>query len=425
MNKRNPGIRLFFFEIVLSFFAAIAVSAQNPTPEQTGGVYYTYQFDNSKQTPAPKGYKAFYISHYGRHGSRWQSTDEAYTSVLNVFSKASNANALSAVGKDVFRRVKIICNDAVGKHAGDLSPLGALQHRQIAGRMFINFPEVFKGNKTVIARSTIVPRCILSMANCCDQLKTLNPDLIFSFSANNETASVLNFLEYQNLIDEYKIIKDGKNAEWRSVLRRFEEENINPGRFINSLFSDQTYSNDSINGISLMRSMFSVAVIMQNVDLQISLYDIFTPSELHRLWEYYNYQYYVRFASSPVNKEYPQQYARVLLDDFISCADKAIANSYPAADLRFGHDVALIPFAALLHLEGCDARETDIEKTGKVWQAYNVSPMAANIQLVFFRKKHSDDILVKFLHNEKETKIPLKTDIFPYYHWKDVKQFYK
>lgn len=424
MNKLDSRIRLFFF--VLSFLAAIVVTAQNPIPEQTGGVYYTYHFDNSRQTPAPKGYKPFYISHYGRHGSRWQSTDAAYTGVLDVFSKAFAANALSPVGKDVYHRLQIICNDAVGKHAGDLSPLGVLQHRQIAGRMFNNFPEIFKGDKTVIARSTIVPRCILSMANCCDHLKTLNPDLNFSFSANGETTSVLNFIENENLLnDEYKTIKDSKNAEWRSVQRSFEEENINPERFINALFSDQTYSNDSINGISLMRSLFSVAVIMQNVDLQISLYDIFTPSELHRLWQYYNYQYYVRLASSPVNKEYPQQYARVLLDDFIGRADNAIANSYPAADLRFGHDVDLIPFAALLHLEGCDARETDIEKISKVWQAYNVSPMAANIQLVFFSKKHSDDILVKFLHNEKETKIPLETDVFPYYHWKDIKQYYE
>jgi len=27
--------------------------------------------------------------------------------------------------------------------------------------------------------------------------------------------------------------------------------------------------------------------------------------------------------------------------------------------------------------------------------------------------------------NEKEVKIPLKSDIAPYYHWKDVEKFYR
>ena len=34
-------------------------------------VYYAYTYDNPARTPAPEGYEPFYISHYGRHGSRW------------------------------------------------------------------------------------------------------------------------------------------------------------------------------------------------------------------------------------------------------------------------------------------------------------------------------------------------------------------
>ena len=37
----------------------------------------------------------------------------------------------------------------------------------------------------------------------------------------------------------------------------------------------------------------------------------------------------------------------------------------------------------------------------------------------------SDDILVKFLLNENETSIPIKTDCAPYYHWSDVKRFWE
>ena len=43
--------------------------------------------------------------------------------------------------------------------------------------MVRNFPQVFEGDASVDARSTIVIRCILSMANECLQLRTLNPNL--------------------------------------------------------------------------------------------------------------------------------------------------------------------------------------------------------------------------------------------------------
>ena len=45
--------------------------------------------------------------------------------------------------------------------------------------------------------------------------------------------------------------------------------------------------------------------------------------------------------------------------------------------------------------------------------------------MIFFRKDKSDDILVKFMLNEKEVSIPLESDVKPYYHWKDVEKFYR
>ena len=40
-------------------------------------------------------------------------------------------------------------------------------------------------------------------------------------------------------------------------------------------------------------------------------------------------------------------------------------------------------------------------------------------------QKSSKDILVKFLMNENETAIPIKTNCYPYYHWKDVEAYYR
>ena len=42
---------------------------------KAGGVYYAYPVSTVEQTPAPKGYEPFYVSHYGRHGSRYLIAD--------------------------------------------------------------------------------------------------------------------------------------------------------------------------------------------------------------------------------------------------------------------------------------------------------------------------------------------------------------
>ena len=86
----------------LTFLGALAVhtSYAQATREEifddiatTGGVYYAYPGPSGVQTKAPKGYEPFYISHYGRHGSRWLIADEDYVRVMEVFEKAHKAGA--------------------------------------------------------------------------------------------------------------------------------------------------------------------------------------------------------------------------------------------------------------------------------------------------------------------------------------------
>lgn len=143
---------------------------------RTGGVYYAYPVKEAIATPPPKGYKPFYISHYARHGSRWIQSEQDYKTVVDIFEKAHQAGALTALGEDVRKRMALVWEDAEG-HGGDLTPLGVRQHRGIAERMFQNYPEVFKGSPALSARSTVVLRCVLSMDAFCERLKELNPAL--------------------------------------------------------------------------------------------------------------------------------------------------------------------------------------------------------------------------------------------------------
>lgn len=51
--------------------------------------------------------------------------------------------------------------------------------------------------------------------------------------------------------------------------------------------------------------------------------------------------------------------------------------------------------------------------------------MAANLQLVFYRNKKTNDILVKCLLNGEEATLPVATDKAPYYRWSDLRDHYK
>ena len=51
--------------------------------------------------------------------------------------------------------------------------------------------------------------------------------------------------------------------------------------------------------------------------------------------------------------------------------------------------------------------------------------MGCNIQLIFYRpQKGSGDILVKALLNEREASLPVATDNFPYYRWRDIREYW-
>ena len=174
--------RTLFSIVLLAAFAVQGLYAQATREEifndiaTTGGVYYAYPGPSGVQTKAPKGYEPFYISHYGRHGSRWLIADEDYVRVMEVFEKAHAAGALTDLGEDVRKRLDIVWADAKG-HGGDLSPVGVKQQRGIAERMYQAFPEVFKGEPQMSARSTVVIRCVLSMDAFCERLKEFNPKM--------------------------------------------------------------------------------------------------------------------------------------------------------------------------------------------------------------------------------------------------------
>ena len=122
-----------------------------------------------------------------------------------------------------------------------------------------------------------------------------------------------------------------------------------------------------------------------------------------------------------------KSYLRVypLLQNFLDNANAMISSGDSGIRLRFGHDDVVLPFSYVLGFQESTGATDDLETLHQHFSIFRLIPMGANIQWIFYRKPKSKDILVKFLMNENETSIPLKTDCYPYYHWKDVEAYYR
>lgn len=385
---------------------------------QTGGGYYAYPVKEAIATPAPKGYKPFYISHYGRHGSRWIQSEKDYKTIVELFDKAHKAGALTDLGEDVRQRMILVWQDAEG-HGGDLSPIGVRQHRGIAERMYQNYPEVFQGNPVISARSTVVLRCVLSMDAFCERLKELNPALQIRREACPK------YMYYMNYHAPEAVSFSAIQKPWYEEYRKFKESHTHPDRLVSSLFSNPDFIRKEVNPDELMWGLYWIASDMQDVEVGVDFYDIFEKEELFDLWQVHNYHNYVCDGPAPLNGGIMTASAKSLAQNILDSADEAIKSGGNTATLRFGHDGNVIPLTALLQLGDMWQEETNPDKFYRAWCNFKVTPMAANIQLVFFKKKGSNDILVKFLHCEKEVTIPIETDIAPFYHWKDAEAYYR
>jgi hypothetical protein len=368
-------------------------------------------------TPAPKGYEPYLMNHYGRHGSRWLINEHQYTGVLNTLRKASEQGKLTTAGEDVMRQVDVIYQSSI-KRLGDLTTVGERQHHGIGKRMAQNFPEIFKKEGLPVdARSTVVIRCILSMVAECEEIAAANPTAQFHNDVSQSLQYYLNQPRSQFL--------DSVRKSTRSIRHELENKLLkesHPERLMGVLFNDAQWAADSVKAANFVASLFDIAANMQSHDLGLDLYSYFTDEEIYAQWRVRNMGWYIDYGASPLGGGVQPFCQANLLKDIIQVAD---TTKQTCAVLRFGHEVCVMPLACLLELDNCGYVTDDLENLDQVWRNYKIYPMACNVQLVFYRPvSGKGDILVKALLNEREATLPVKTRQFPYYKWKDLRQYY-
>ena len=381
-------------------------------PRKAYGTDYPYPRENVTLTKAPNGYTPFYISHYGRHGSRYYWNDVMYREVDSVLTKAHALGQLTPVGER-FREKYDACKDELKLGVSELSDLGWEQHQYIARTMYNSFPEVFKNGGDVYAISSLVGRCVMSMAAFCLELTQQNPKIEIREESARKVLDGVKPDDRQNPLRKRWPRSKPRYEQNRSQFTGKDSlrEMIIPRVFTSTEGLPGTAHHIGSNLINLYTSLPSIGHegIMEG---------IITDEELAARWEAenlggYSWVFGPRYDMIPI------------LQDIIKKADDVLTGkTQRVADLRFGHDTCLGPLTVLMGINGADKdpeNPYDVKDCYQTWETCK----ASNLQLIFYQsKKQGQDILVKCLLNGQEATLPLPADQYPYYRWQDFKQFF-
>ena len=381
--------------------------------------YHIYPDSITKPlTPSPEGKKPFYISHYGRHGSRYISSRSGYDIPYMMMLEADSLEELTPEGQKVLHEMNIIMQNTENRW-GELTGYGKRQLQQIGQRMAERFPEVLCPGATVSGVSTVVPRCIESMGSCLLQMLQVCPQLKINMQSSKRNQWYMNHQDRQ--------LRHYMTPEAKKAYDAYTAPRLGNTRLMEFIFKNPDIVKEVIDEEQFSYYLMKMGLFQLNINYNQNTYlmSLFDTDELYLMWQIDNALWYIQHGACKLNGGRQPYSQRYLLRQLIADADSCIRLDKPGAQLRFGHDTVLLPLVCLIGINGFDlATDNFDELEEKGWWCSDVFPMAANLQFIFYRSSPRDkDVLMKVLLNEKEATLPIATDCAPYYHWADVRSY--
>jgi hypothetical protein len=409
--KKTLTLLLFVLVVSTSWAQGIAALDElKADPRKSYGTDFPYEYTTSRLTKAPSGYKPFYISHYGRHGSRYYWNAMLYQELANLLTKAHERRQLTPAGEAFFEKF-MAAKDELSTGVSELSNLGWEQHQRIARTMYNNFPEVFKKGGNVLAIASLSGRCVLSMSSFCQELVQCNPKIEIREQSSRFTLDGVVPSDRQN---PHKRQFPKAKPRWEQNKDKFTFDESLREKVVNRTFT----STDSLPGNMhhIGSNLINLYTSLPSIGHEGMMEGLVFDSELAAQWEQTNLGSYTWVFE-------PQYEMIPILEDIIKKASAVIdGSSDHIADLRFGHDTCLGPLTVLMGLNGADKDPEDPFEVKNCYQNWQTGK-ASNLQLVFYRDKHGD-VLVKCLLNGREASLPVPTTQYPYYRWSDFRDFY-
>ena len=362
---------------------------------------------------APAGYKPFYISHYGRHGSRYAWDDDTYKLLHDVFKKAKEKHLLTPYGEEFaakyqnFYQIPLV-------NTGDLVPIGYDQHFAIGSFTYENFPQVFKGRKKVEALSSTGQRCIVSMGAFTLGLKSGNPKLTMRLRSDHVGMTIIAPPSAPGSLRRHFVGEDDEPA-----LESVEDFFVRTSGYqevLDKLFTDSSFLEKFEDGtLGFIRQLWSLLTGYHNYEPEPLFDDLLTEEQRLKFWEADNYL----SCRGDITARYK---VIPLLNDIIGNAEASFGDPNQAAHLRFGHDYILEGLCSLINVNGMGTVPATPEDAKYWFRNYDI-PMAATVLFVFY-KNGKGDIIFKVVLNENDATLPDLTPVKGnFYRWSDFRAY--
>ena len=386
----------------------------------TAGVHHPYMVPEIEDTKAPKGFKAFYVTHYGRHGSRYHTTEAFFDENVPRMAALAEKGLLTEQGLSLKSEMEWLQQRHSGM-AGTLTEKGGFEQQGVAQRLYERCPEIFrqKGCKQISSRSTNVHRVIQSMGHFNASLKACQSDLVITMLTGDRYWDILchNTSDIENPYRErQEFVKDSLVKDYVSKLHP------------EHLFKDPSAVEAAcgVDAKELEFKLFESTQITRTLDHSEghNPLELFPIDDLVNMGRAYNIMNFVWFMHSIEGGDINTRAVGIpILNDMVRTAEEAMAGNGHCADFRFGHDSGVGPLAAMLEI-GDYAKELHLAESPDEWPAYRNLCMCSNVQLIFYRNK-AGEVLVKVLLNENEVLIGESCPVYsgPYYRWEDFRDF--
>lgn len=397
---------------------------------------YAPQQDLRDYQPVPAGYEAVFTQHVARHGSRGLSSRKYDDLSLQVWQKARQEGALTALGEEFGPAVEqaMAAHERLGY--GNLSALGMREHRELAARLQQRLPKLFANIAANDGRIDVVSsgkdRAVDSALHFSEGLVAADPALAGHVDPPRADETRLYFhkaaanADYEAYVDgdpRLAAVRERLNdmERTRAVSRRLLERLYTRG-FVDRLAAGEFEFVDRGKGDTVVRNEVDAAQMIYNLyvigpgmreegDWGLERFVVEEDGE----WLAYLNDADDFYAKGPgfTGEDITYRMAGVLLDDFFVQVEDHIAgdNGFGAV-FRFAHAEQIIPLAALMQLPG----STQPVPVGQLydyasnpWRGALVSPMSANVQWDLYAGE--GEYLVRMLYNERE--IPFKDACVP------------
>ena len=415
---------------ILCCWGAVGVRAQSVADElredvrRAAGMHYALTLHEAHDTPPPAGKRPFYINHYGCPSAYYLERPEYYDDPYRTLLRADSLGKLTEMGKRALHKVAQLRREARDR-TGELTETGKLQAKELARQLAQRLPEMFTDSTFVDVRSIVQNHCLLTSGEAALQMSFTHQPLGMKISASHRSQPWMNPQDKR-----LEALRDDTTAmaRYNEFAARWAPDNTH---LMTTLFNDAEYAK-SVDAATLSRQLFDLAGCTQYIEemrskeTAFSLYDVFEQEDLHRHWMRRNAWAYIRYGGCTLNGGHQPYIQRKPLWNLIHQCDSVMTLDYPVVHLRYTHETTVMSLICLLELNGFGLRTGQLDSLEALgWVDYRIAPMGGSMMMIHYRTDKDDtDPLVRVLLNGQEARLPIESDLAPYYHWVDVKRYY-